>query len=525
MLLTEILPRAAAAYPEKIALVCGSTKLSYRELAGRVGRLVAALRASGVKPGERVALLHRNCHRALESYFAAVHAGAVLVPLNYRLTARDLAYIIDDTECRALIADTAWASLAADALGRARSRCEIIWSRPADDDAGEIADGYEAALASVNPALTLDPAVEENDPVNIYYTSGTTGHQKGVVLTHRNIYSHALSTIAELTLSDGDVWAHVAPMFHLADAWATWAMTWVGARHVMVGRFDPPYVLKTLDEAEVTVTNLIPTMLNDLVNSPDATSYGYKSLRLLMSGGAPIAPQLVRRLIETFRCEYVQTYGLTETSPYLTFSLLKEHLRRLPPERQMDYRVKTGRAALGVKLRVVDERGQEVPPDGQTVGEIIAQGDRITPGYWRLPEATAEAFRDGWFHTGDLATIDAEGYVNIVDRKKDAILTGGELVFTTEVENALYEHPAVLEVAVIGLPDERWGEAVSAVVVLKAGASATEAEIADHCRRRIASYKCPRSVQFIDALPRTGSGKIFKKALRDRYESRQANKP
>jgi acyl-CoA synthetase (AMP-forming)/AMP-acid ligase II len=525
MLLTEILPRAAAAYSEKNAVACGALRLSYREVADRTARLAAALSGFGAGRGDRVALLHRNCHRVLESYFAAVHAGAVLAPLNYRLTARDLAYSLKDTESRVLIAEASFADLATGAVAEAANGCKILWSRPNDGSPGEVPDEYEAALASASSGPLDGVVCEEDDAVNIYYTSGTTGHQKGVVLTHRNIYSHALATIADLKLADGDVWAHVAPMFHLADAWATWAMTWIGARHVMAGRFDAPAVLRLLDEHRVTVTNLIPTMLNDLVNSPDALSYKYESLRLLMSGGAPIAPRVVRRLIETFRCEYVQTYGLTETSPYLTFSLLKEHLRELPAERQLEYRCKTGRAALGVRLRVVDEKNREVPPDDKSVGEIIAQGDRITPGYWRLPEATAEAFTGGWFHTGDLATIDTEGYVTIVDRKKDVLLTGGESVYTTEVEHALYEHRAVLEAAVIGVADERWGEIVKAVVVLKTGENATEPELIEHCRTRLARYKCPRSIEFIDALPRTGSGKILKKALRERYAPDAPKKP
>jgi fatty-acyl-CoA synthase len=514
MLLTEILPRAASEYPDKLAVVCDAKGFTYREIAGRVAGLAGAFADWGVRPGDRIALLHRNCHRVLEVYFAAVHAGAVLVPLNYRLTPRDLAYILTDTESRLLIADTEWAELAEEAVRQSNSAARVLWSHAPDSPA----DDYETRLAAAPQRPLDDTGCGENDPANIYYTSGTTGHQKGVVLTHRNIYSHALSTIADLKLVDTDVWAHIAPMFHLADAWATWALTWVGARHVMAGRFDAPAVLKLIDDERVTITNLIPTMLNDLVNSHDATSYRYESLRLLMSGGAPIAPKLVRRVVETFGCEYVQTYGLTETSPYLTFSFLKEHLHRLSDEEQFEYRAKTGRAALGVRLRVVDERGEDVPADGRAVGEILAKGDRITPGYWKLPEATAEAFTGGWFRTGDLATIDAEGYVNIVDRKKDAILTGGELVYTTEVENALYEHPAVREAAVIGIENERWGEIVKAFVVLKNDADATEAEITGHCRARLAHYKCPRSVEFINALPRTGSGKIYKKALRDREE-------
>lgn len=515
MILTEILSRAAAAYPDKPAVICGGVRLNYSKVAGRVSRLSSALARLGVGPGERVALLHRNCHRALEAYFGALHAGAVLVPLNYRLTASDLAYIIDDTESRVLIADAAWAELAAEAVAQAQTKCALVWSVCDRSDRPEEAGvDYESLIQGAAPQSLAAPVLDENAPANIYYTSGTTGHQKGVILTHRNIYSHALGTIAELRLTDGDVWAHVAPMFHLADAWAVWAMTWVGACHAMVGRFAPGPALRALVDYSVTVTNLIPTMLNDLVNHPEARTHQYKSLRLLMSGGAPIAPELVRRLIETFRCEYVQTYGLTETSPYLTFSLLKEKLRGLPAEEQMRYRAMTGRAALGVALRVVDEQGRDVPADGKSVGEIIAQGDRITPGYWRLPQATAEAFRDGWFYTGDLATIESEGYLNIVDRKKDVILTGGEVVYSTEIENALYEHPAVREAAVIGIPDERWGEAVKAVVALKSGCAASAEEIIAHCQKKIARYKCPRSVEFVEALPRTGSGKISKKDLR-----------
>jgi acyl-CoA synthetase (AMP-forming)/AMP-acid ligase II len=525
MLLTEILPRSVLSYPKKLAVACGETRLTYAEIGARVGALTGALRSFGINPGDRVGLLHKNCHRVLETYFAAVHTGAVLVPLNYRLTARDLAFIIDDTKTRLIIADTEFADLASAAAHQSQTGCRIIWSR--DESAGAVnvaGDDYEAVLSHFTSQGLPVPCASENDPANLYYTSGTTGRQKGVILTHKNIYSHALGTMADLKLHDADVWAHIAPMFHLADAWAIWAITWIGARHVMIGKFAAPGVLRAFVEQAITVTNLIPTMLNDLVHCPDAEAYDYPSLRLLMSGGAPISPSLVQRLVNTFHCEYVQTYGLTETSPYLTFSLLKEHLKSLSEEEQMRYRSMTGRAALGVELRVVDESNGDVPADGRAVGEIIARGDRVTPGYWKLPEATSDAFRDGWFRTGDLATIDSEGYVNIVDRKKDAIVTGGEVVYSTEVENALYEHPAVLEAAVISVPDERWGEAIKAVVVLKPGQRTTAEELIAHCQERLARFKCPRSVEFIAALPRTGSGKIAKKEIRDSYWTGQAKR-
>jgi fatty-acyl-CoA synthase len=518
MLLTEILPRAVSSYPSKLAVICGDARLTYGEVGARVGALSAALRAFAISSGKRIALLHKNCHRVLETYFAAVHAGAVLVPLNFRLTAKDLAFVLDDTETRLMIADSEFGPLATEAARQSRLGCRIIWSngepRGEDHSAGE---HYENLLNQFKSYSLPYEVAKEHDPANLYYTSGTTGRQKGVILTHRNIYSHALGTIADLRLNDAEVWAHIAPMFHLADAWAIWALTWVGARHVMIGKFTAPGILQALNDHAVTVTNLIPTMLNDLVHCPDARAYDYRSLRLLMSGGAPISPSLVRRLVETFGCEYVQTYGLTETSPYLTFSLLKETLKERSQDEQMRYRSMTGRAAIGVDLRVVEDDNSDVPPDGRSVGEIVARGDRVTPGYWNLPEATAEAFRDGWFRTGDMATIDSEGYLNIVDRKKDAIVTGGEVVYSTEVEYALYEHPAVLEAAVVGVPDERWGEAIKAVIVLKPGQTAGMEELIGHCQERLARFKCPRSVEFVSSLPRTGSGKIAKKEIREPY--------
>jgi fatty-acyl-CoA synthase len=525
MRLTEILPRSVLLYPGKVAVVCGETRLTYAEVGARVGALTAALKSFGIKPGDRIGLLHKNCHRVLETYFAAVHAGAVLVPLNYRLTAKDLAFIIDDTQTRLILADTEFADLAGAAAEQSQTRCHIIWSRDENGGGANLSGGdYEEVLKDFVSRELPIPTASENDPANLYYTSGTTGRQKGVILTQKNIYSHALGTIADLKLHDADVWAHIAPMFHLADAWAIWAITWVGARHVMVGKFAAPEVLRIFVEQAITVTNLIPTMLNDLAHCPDAKVYDYPSLRLLMSGGAPISPSLVQRLVDTFHCEYIQTYGLTETSPYLTFSLLKEHLKSLSEEEQMRYRSMTGRAALGVELRVVDESNNDVPRDNQSVGEIIARGDRVTPGYWKLPEATRDAFCDGWFRTGDLATIDGEGYLNIVDRKKDAIVTGGEVVYSTEVENVLYEHPAVLEAAVVSVPDERWGEVIKAVVVLKPGQNLQAEKLIAHCQERLARFKCPRSVDFIAALPRTGSGKIAKKEIRDPYWAGQAKR-
>ena len=257
-------------------------------------------------------------------------------------------------------------------------------------------------------------------------------------------------------------------------------------------------------------------MLNLMVKDPACGRGDYASLRLILSGGAPIAPEVVRQIIAAFGCEYIQTYGLTETSPYLTFSILKEHMRRLPAEQQLKWRASTGRPFIAAEVRVVRPDGSEVESDGREVGEIVARGPTVTPGYWRQPDATAEAFRDGWLLTGDLAVVDEEGYLTIVDRRKDVILTGGETVYSTEVEHALYRHPAVLEAAAYGAPDPIWGEIVAAAVVLKPGAVSSPDELMDFCAGELAGFKRPRLIELLSALPRTGSGKILKRALRDR---------
>ena len=520
MLASEILSRSVELFPDRIAVVCGCRQLTYRELGDRVVRLAAGMRDLGLAPGDRVAVLHHNCHRVLELYLAAAYCGATLVPLNHRLTAGDLQYILDDTECRVLVVASGMWRLGREASALARVEVQLIGC--ADEGGGEdltLGYNYETMISGACRGSLSLPAGDENDALNIYYTSGTTGHQKGVVLTHRNVVSHALATCAELRLTEADIWAHVAPMFHLADAWAVWALTWVGARHVMVGRFDAPAVLDTMSKEQVTVTNLVPTMLSDIVSCSAAATTRLPDFRLVMSGGAPISPSLVQRVVETFDCEYVQTYGLTETSPYLTFSLLEDHHRELPLQEQMRIRSLTGRPATGVDVKVVGENGSEVAKDGRTVGEVVARGDRVTPGYWRQPEMTAAAFSHGWFLTGDLATVNAEGYLNIVDRKKDVILTGGELVYSTEVEHVLAAHSAVLEAAVVGMADERLGEAVHAVVVPRPGADATADELIAACRETLAHYKCPRGVSFWDRLPRTGSGKISKRMIREMIQS------
>jgi len=496
--LISFLDKAVRLRGTRPAVVSPGVGRDYAEFARRARRLARGFLDLGLEPGDRVAILSPNDPAFLECYFAAAAAGLVLVPMNIRLAPPEITEILRDAGARALVVHPTVAE---------RVACHVEH---------EIAIGlpFEAMVegASDEP---LPPPPPEDAPAQIYYTSGTTGRPKGVILTHGNVASHALGTIAELKIDDADVWAHVAPLYHLADAWATFAITLAGGTHVVVPRFDPPEVLRAFREEGVTITNLIPTMLSDLVHDPAAADGGFESFRRVMSGGAPISPSLVRKVMDTFGCEFVQTYGMTETSPYLTLSLLKDHLRALPEEDRFAYRCRTGREFITVDLRVVGSDGRDVAPDDAEVGEIRVRGPSVTKGYWNRPVATASAFDGEWLKTGDLATIDAEGYVNIVDRMRDMIITGGENVYSTEVEHALYEIPGVREVAVVGAPDDRWGEVVTAVVAVAPHADVTEETILDHCRGRLADFKIPRRIEFLDTLPKTGTGKIAKRVIRE----------
>jgi len=517
MILAESLNKALKFFPEKEAIVCGKERWTYRQFYNRVRGLSCCLRDRGVGKGDKVALLHPNCHYFLEAYYAITQLGAISVPINYRLAPGETAYIVNDSESKVMISDPMFEKQVDSIRGEVPGIKKIIWTGQGRKAVDPRDENYEDAVGLADSRSLSDTDTTDDDVAQIYYTSGTTGRPKGVMLSHKNVATHALGTVAELHLTDSDVWIHVAPLFHLADAWATWAITLVGGTHVLVREFDSKTVFETIEREKVTITNLIPTMLNLMVNHPDVGKYSYRSLRALLSGGAPIAPEVVRKIVETFQCDYVQTYGMTETSPYLTLSILKEHLKKLPYEDQLRFKSKTGREFIGVQLKVVNEKGEEIKADEKEVGEIIVKGDIVTKGYWKLPDETAKAIRDGWLFTGDMAVIDGEGYVTIVDRKKDMILTGGENVYSTEVENILYMHPAILECAVVGVPDEKWGEAVKAIVVLKPHQKATDQEIIQFCKDRIAHYKAPKSIDFMDVLPKTGSGKIQKRELRNTY--------
>lgn len=513
-----ILNKAVSLYDNAEAIVSGKQRYSYGQFADRVYRFLNALEKTGIVKGDRVAILHRNSHEFLETYFAVAGLGAILVPLNIRLSSRELSFIIEDAGVKTLVSEGIYYPSVQQLTGVGNENINVIWTGGENESLMPGSADYEDMIANSEGKRANAPVYEE-DIAQLYYTSGTTGRPKGVILSHKNICFHALATIAELKLDDNDIWIHAAPLFHLADAWATFAVTWVGGKHVMVPEFNPDEVLSLIETEKVTISNMIPTMLNILVNTPGVNSRNFSSLRAILSGGASIAPDTVREIIKTFKCVYVQTYGMTETCPYLTMSLIKRTLNELPEEEIFNYRSKTGRPFMGIQLKVIREDGSEVDKDNSEVGEIIVKGDSVTKGYWNRREETEKNIKNGWLYTGDLAVIDADGYINIVDRKKDMIITGGENVYSIEVENVLYSHDSILEAAVIGVPDPKWGESVKAFVALKKGREVTEEEIIDYCKEYIAGFKTPKSIEFVPELPRTGSGKIYKRELKERYSA------
>jgi acyl-CoA synthetase (AMP-forming)/AMP-acid ligase II len=486
----------------------------------RVRKLAKQLANLGINRGDVVSILAPNCTEFFETYYACTMLGAILNPINYRFSKQEIAFILQDSGAKALVVHSDKGQII-DEIGKVCLDLDtVIFFGDSQHARPSILSFDYDTLLGLGETLTLGSAeTEARDVVHLYYTSGTTGRAKGVMLTQSNVYSHALSAVIELDLKKDDVWLHAAPMFHLADAWATFAITAAGGKHVFMSQFNAAQALEIFSREKVTITNLIPTMITAMLNEKKSHS-GQASgqplgLRKILSGGAPIAPEVVRKVVDTFKCDYVQTYGMTETSPYLTVSLPQQDVDKLTQDELLAIKSRTGRPFLGVELRVVKEDGSDVEPNDKEVGEIIVKGASVTPGYWNLPEATAEAIRDGWLYTGDLAVINAERSVNIVDRKKDVILTGGETVYSTEVECVLYEHPNVLECAVVGLPDDLWGEAVNAVVVLRDENGIKESDLIDFVKERIAHFKAPKHLYFIADLPKLGSGKIWKQGIRD----------
>jgi fatty-acyl-CoA synthase len=503
------LQRALSLFPDKESVHCGDEHFTYEALGQRVSRLSHALTRRGVRPGDRVAFLSPNCHRLLEAYFAVPMMDAVLLPLNIRLNADELAFILDDSAAAVLFVHPDLVALAAAVAAKTTGPLQVL---PYLSERG---DSYESLLASAPTEPYLFPQVEESDLAELFYTSGTTGYPKGVMLSHRNLYALALQIAAQLPVGEEDVFLHSLPMYH-ANGWgAPHTVTLMGGTHVVVAYPRPELVAPAVDRYGVTLAYMVPTMVIQLLNYPELARYNMRSFRRLVVGGSAPAPALARTLEQEWGCDLIGAYGLTEHSPVATFAQVPSYRRsQLSPEERNRLVCLTGQPMAGVEVRVVDDDGRDVPRDGRTPGEILLRSDTVMLGYWNRPDATAEVIVDGWLHSGDIATITADGFLDIVDRKKDIIVSGGENISSIDVENVLYDHPALLECAVISVPDEYWGERPAAYVVPKAGQTLTDADLHAWCESRLARFKIPREFHIEAELPKTGTGKIQKNVLR-----------
>jgi len=514
MNITHGLRQALQLNPDKLATVYGKRRRTWREIGDRVARLAAAFDALGVKPGDRVAILSMNSDRYLESYLATGWAGAVVVPLNIRWSPLENEDAMRDCRANVLLVDKAFAPVAA-ALTQAIPGLKLIY---ADD--GEVPGGmfdYEALIAKHEPAP--DAMARGSDLAGIFYTGGTTGRSKGVMLSHANLMANALNALAEGLFGGGAVYLHAAPMFHLANGAAMYSILLSGGSNVIIPSFTPDNVLAAVQNERVTDVLLVPTMIQMVADHPTLGSYDTSSLRSIVYGASPISEAVLDRAMKGFpQVQFTQAYGMTELSPIATLLHWNEHIG---DGRARNRHRSAGRASIACEVRIVDADDKPVPTG--TVGEIVARGDNVMMGYWERPEETARAVIDGWMHTGDGGYIDEHGFVFVVDRVKDMIISGGENVYSTEVENALAQHAAVAQCAVFGIPSEQWGEQVHAVVVRKPGAEVEPSVLIAFCKDRIAGYKCPRSVEVRDEpLPLSGAGKILKRELRKPFwENRQ----
>jgi len=512
LLVTDFLRRAAKLYPDKLAVVDGAQRFSYRELQARCFRLAHALRGLGIGRGDRVCILSPNSHFFLESFYGTSLIGAVLVPLNYRLIAADHQYILNHAGVRAVLVDREYTGV----VDGIRDNLTSVEHWISAGDSGAAGDGWVdwdawigAASAAPPPPLVID----EDDLVSINYTSGTTARPKGVMLTHRNCYLNAYNLIAHLGVRHDDVELWTLPMFHCNGWGGVYALTGQGGTHVILRAIDAQAIYELIAREGVTFACMAPAVLRAILDYPDKAQHAVRTRPRFTVAGAPPPAAFIERLETELGWQFLQIYGLTETAPLLTVSAPDFATRADDWAR----RAHAGVEGIGVEIVVMDVEGQPVPQDGASVGEICARSNVVFKGYWEQPEATAEAMRDGFFHTGDLAVWDAVGNVHIVDRQKDVIISGGENISSPEIEDALYQHPAVVECAVIGVPHPKWGETPKALVVLRPGATATEAELLEFCRQHLAHFKCPTSVDLIAELPRTATGKLQKFKLRERY--------
>jgi long-chain acyl-CoA synthetase len=507
-------------YPTKKAIVDFPNELTWSQVNERANRLANALIGLGCKKGERIAILAYNSLQFVESIFACAKAGLIFVPVNFRLSLEEMKYILNDSTPTTLIFGAEFS----DAVSVLKESFHLNFISIGEDLGW--ARGYESLVKSGSPAEPPDTQVSEEDPAEIFYTSGTTGLAKGVVHTHRARLRGALNCVIDGELNFDDIYLLNVPALCHAAGWI-----WVLANSLVGGSvvisklrgFNPEVILKTVEECSVTNLQMVPLTIMELIEFPDTTKYNLSSLRMIFYATAPMPVAPLRKALSIFGNIFMQPYGLTESGPNVTCLRKKQHnIEGLSDEVAAKRLLSCGRPCCGVYVKLVDESGREVPP--HTVGEIAVKSTDVMKCYWNNEEETQKTLREGWLYTGDLATYDEEHFLYLVDRKKDMIISGGLNIYPAEVERVIHDHHAVAQCAVIGVPDERWGEAVKALIVLRREGRASEKEIIEFCRKSLASYKKPKSVEFVGELPRNPQGKILKKVLREKYWSNRERK-
>jgi len=508
--MTVNLHRAAQQRPDSVATIFGERKKTWSEIYDRVPRFASVLRQLGAERGDSVAILALNSDLYFEYFHAVPWAGATAVPLNTRWAIPEIAYGINDSECKLLLIDDAFADVVAELQGLcpALQTCLFIGEETPPAGVADLRD-LMAETAGLEEDLRIG-----SDLFGIFYTSGTTAQPKGVMLSHLNIWSSAVAVAAELKFVPDDIYLHCAPMFHLADGSHGFAAGLSLATHVFVKGFDPDQLIDVIEQDRITHTILVPTMIAALLANPRIPSADLSSLKEISYGGAPMTMDLLRKTLDALPgVDFFQGYGQTETGPTISMLGAKDHVL----EGSMAYRSRSvGQASPGIRAKIADENGCEM--ERGVAGEVWAQGPNVMLGYFNKPDETARVLVDGWIRTGDAGYMDEDGYIYLVDRIKDMIITGGENVASLEVENVIATHPSVSMCAVIGLPDEYWGEKVHAVVVPESGVEVTEAEIVAHCKESLAGYKCPKGVDIrLASLPLSGAGKVMKRKLKESY--------
>ena len=554
MLIQDTLERTARLFPEKEGMIFttpsptllkggkGGLRFTYRQLQDRVLSLAVALNRLGIKKGDRVAALMDNSNRYFEFFFASFQIGAIAVPINHRLSVSEIEFILRDSGASVLFISDRFLSVAEDLKNRNEQIRFFIF---AGEDGPSWTLDYEKLLKDIknSPSPQSSPPKgeeaekksspmrveevrdnitsplwgegkgeghkrgfsDENDTAVILYTSGTTGSPKGVMLSHRNLLSTTTSLLFSYPLTLTDKYCNQGPMFHIGPIISMLATTISGTTHIFMDNLKPEATLETIEKEKITMIMMAPTMLHRLISHPDINYRNLNSLRLIGYGGAPMSVTILDKAQQYLKCGFLGSYGTTETAGYLTILTPDDHKKK-------NLLASCGREAYGVKIRIINENGGDVK-NGET-GEIIVKTDGLMKGYLNKPKETAKVIKEGWFYTGDVAKKDDGDYIYIVDRKKDMIITGGENVYSTEVENMLMTHDKIGEAAVIGLPDEEWGEVVTAVVVPVNGDNLTEKDIIEYCRSKLTHYKCPKSIIFKDSLPKNSSGKILKRELK-----------